>query len=108
MGKDTKKQYEDSPLVSISAYLPYYQAFIGLKMPQAGKNDSLTNIASPTVELTGNTLDELTVNIKLDNSSSNELLEVTPVYRAELTGNWKGRKETVVFAKTDIENSVNK
>ena len=101
-GKDTKKQYEDSPLVSISAYLPYYQAFIGLKMPQAGKNDSLTNIASPTVELTGNTLDELTVNIKLDNSSSNELLEVTPVYRAELTGNWKGDKKTVVFAKTDI------
>ena len=100
--KDTKKQYEDSPLVSISAYLPYYQAFIGLKMPQAGKNDSLTNIASPTVELTGNTLDELTVNIKLDNSSSNELLEVTPVYRAELTGNWKGGKKTVVFAKTDI------
>lgn len=99
---DTNNQYEDSPLVSTSAYMPYYQAFIGLRKPTSTNNDKLTNIATPTAEMTGNTLDDLTVNIKLDNSNSNELLEVTPIYRAELVGNWKDSKETVVFAKTDI------
>ena len=99
--KDTDQQYEDSPLVSTSAYMPYFQAFIGLQKPSSG-NDKLNNIAVPSAEMTGNTLDDLTVNIKLDNSSAKELLEVTPIYRAELIGNWKNSKETVVFAKTDI------
>ena len=102
MTKDADKHYEDSPLVSTSAYMPYYQAFIGLRKPAGSNNDQLKNIATPTAEMTGNTLDDLTVNIKLDNSRSNELLEVTPIYRAELIGNWKDSSETVVFAKTDI------
>ena len=101
VAEDGSNKYQDSPLVSTAAYLPYFQAFIGLKKPTDAA-DGLKNIAKPSAEMTGNTLDSLSVNIKIDNSSSTQLLEVTPIYRAELIGNWKNSKDTVVFAKTDI------
>lgn len=99
MPRGTAK-YEKSAIVSTSVYLPYFQAFMGFKA-QSGKN-TCTNIATPSATITGNTLDSLSVNIKIDNTNSDELLEVTPIYRAELIGNWKDSDETVVFAKTDI------
>ena len=92
--------YESSPIVSTSAYLPYYQAFMGFR--EVSGTNKMSNVATPSAEITGNTLDALSVNIKIDNSNSSELLEVTPIYRAELIGNWKDSNETVVFAKTDI------
>ena len=39
--------------------------------------------------------------MSIDNSNASEILEVAPIYRAELIGNW-GSKKDVVFAKTDI------
>ena len=97
----TATQYQNSPVVSTSAYMPYYQAFISLNEPYKGSPDKVTNRAETSYTISGDTLDTLRVNIAIDNSASNDILEVTPVYRAELIGNW-GDKKDVVFAKTDI------
>ncbi len=97
----TGTKYADSPVISTAAYMPYFQAFMSLKTPKSG-SDKVRNVATTNVSVSGNTLDTLDVNVSLDNSSSNTLLEVTPIYRAELIGNWKDGTDTVVFAKTDI------
>ena len=94
-------KYEDSPVISTKAYMPYYQAFISLNDPYPGSTDKVTNKAKTSYTISGNTLDTLNINVSIDNRGSKGILEVTPIYRAELVGNW-GNKKDVVFAKTDI------
>lgn len=94
--------YEDSPIVSTPAYMPYYRAYLGLQ-----KTGGEQNVATPQISITGNTLDTLSVQISLDNSSASDILSTTPIYRAELIGDWTDgngtvQKTDVVFAKTDI------
>lgn len=97
----TGTKYADSPVISTASYMPYFQAFMSLKKPKAS-SDHVDNVATTKVSISGDTLDTLDVNVSLDNSSSNKLLAVPPIYRAELIGNWKDGTGTVVFAKTDI------
>ena len=81
--------------------MPYYQAFISLNPANSPGTDTVTNRATTSYTISGDTLDTLNVNVSIDNSNSSEILEVAPIYRAELIGNW-GDKKDVVFAKTDI------
>ena len=95
------EKYEDSPVISTKAHMPYFQAFISLNDPNAGSNDKVTNKAKTSYTISGDTLDTLNINISIDNREAKEILEVTPIYRAELVGDWENKKD-VVFAKTDI------
>lgn len=97
----TTGKYESSPMISTAAYMPYYQAFISLNPANSPGTDTVTNRATTSYTISGDTLDTLNVNVSIDNSNSSEILEVAPIYRAELIGNW-GDKKDVVFAKTDI------
>lgn len=97
----TTGKYESSPVISTAAYMPYYQAFISLNPANSPGTDTVTNRATTSYTISGDTLDTLNVNVSIDNSNSSEILEVAPIYRAELIGNW-GSKKDVVFAKTDI------
>ena len=97
----TTGKYESSPVISTAAYMPYYQAFISLNPANSLGTDTVTNRATTSYTISGDTLDTLNVNVSIDNSNSSEILEVAPIYRAELIGNW-GDKKDVVFAKTDI------
>ena len=97
----TTGKYESSPVISTAAYMPYYQAFISLNPANSPGTDTVTNRATTSYTISGDTLDTLNVNVSIDNSNSSEILEVAPIYRAELIGNW-GDKKDVVFAKTDI------
>ena len=81
--------------------MPYYQAFISLNPANSPGTDTVTNRATTSYTISGDTLDTLNVNVSIDNSNASEILEVAPIYRAELIGNW-GSKKDVVFAKTDI------
>ena len=81
--------------------MPYYQAFISLNPANSPGTDTVTNRATTSYTISGDTLDTLNVNVSINNSNSSEILEVAPIYRAELIGNW-GDKKDVVFAKTDI------
>ena len=97
----TTGKYESSPVISTAAYMPYYQAFISLNPANSPGTDTVTNRATTSYTISGDTLDTLNVNVSIDNSNASEILEVAPIYRAELIGNW-GSKKDVVFAKTDI------
>lgn len=97
----TTGKYESSPVISTAAYMPYYQAFISLNPANSPGTDTVTNRATTSYTISGDTLDTLNVNVSINNSNSSEILEVAPIYRAELIGNW-GDKKDVVFAKTDI------
>ena len=97
----TAGKYESSPVISTAAYMPYYQAFISLNPANSPGTDTVTNRATTSYTISGDTLDTLNVNVSIDNSNASEILEVAPIYRAELIGNW-GSKKDVVFAKTDI------
>lgn len=97
----TTGKYENSPVISTAAYMPYYQAFISLNPANSPGTDTVTNRATTSYTISGDTLDTLNVNVSIDNSNASEILEVAPIYRAELIGNW-GSKKDVVFAKTDI------
>lgn len=97
----TTGKYESSPVISTAAYMPYYQAFISLNPANSPGTDTVTNRATSSYTISGDTLDTLNVNVSIDNSNASEILEVAPIYRAELIGNW-GSKKDVVFAKTDI------
>lgn len=97
----TTGKYESSPVISTAVYMPYYQAFISLNPANSPGTDTVTNRATTSYTISGDTLDTLNVNVSIDNSNSSEILEVAPIYRAELIGNW-GDKKDVVFAKTDI------
>lgn len=97
----TTGKYESSPVISTAAYMPYYQAFISLNPANSPGTDTVTNRATTSYTISGDTLDTLNVNVSIDNSNASEILEVAPIYRAELIGNW-GDKKDVVFAKTDI------
>ncbi|WP_296116261.1 prepilin-type N-terminal cleavage/methylation domain-containing protein [uncultured Eubacterium sp.] len=99
-------EYQDSPVISISAYMPLYQAFLGLQYPSNRYEDTLDHVAATSYSVSGNTLDTLSVDVTIDDTANTEILEVNPIYRAELIGNWTDAKGTtykdVVFAKTDI------
>ena len=98
--------YEDSPVISTSAYMPLFQAFIGLDTPYTWSTDNLSHIAKTSYSISGNTLDTLSVDVTIDDTKNAEILEVNPIYRAELLGDWTDAKGTVhkdvVFAKTDM------
>lgn len=99
---DAAKKLESSALISTTAYMPYYQAFISLNTTEVPNvNDSVTNVAATNPSITGDTLDTLSVSVEIDNGNSSKVLQVTPIYRAELIGDWNGQKD-VVFAKQDI------
>ena len=97
--------YEDSPVVSTSAYMPLFQAFLGLNKPYFYE-DTLNHIAKTSYSISGDTLDTLSVDVTIDDTANTEILEVNPIYRAELLGDWTDSKGTVhkdvVFAKTDM------
>ncbi len=99
-------EYQDSPVISTSAYMPLYQAFLGLQYPSNRHEDTLDHVAATSYSVSGNTLDTLSVDVTIDDTANTEILEVNPIYRAELIGNWTDAKGTtykdVVFAKTDI------
>ena len=95
-----KNQYIDSPEVSVSAYLPKYTPLISLTT-----NNSSTGKAKASVGMSGNTLDNLSINITLDGSNTG-IIDTPPVYRAELIGTWKGKND-VVFAQTDLLAAAN-
>lgn len=84
--------YESSSLKSIPVYLPKYRPSITLK--------TWTPQATPKVTISGETIDNLSVNIELDGSSTGNI-DTPPIYRAELIGSWNG-ENNVVFAQTDI------
>ena len=88
----TTGKYESSPVISTAAYMPYYQAFISLNPANSPGTDTVTNRATTSYTISGDTLDTLNVNVSIDNSNSSEILEVAPIYRAELivTGEIKG------------------
>lgn len=92
--------YQDSAQISTSAYLPYYRASIPLIDDQKA-NLNVDNSATPGIAITGDTLEELSVNVTLDNSRSTLIKSVQPIYRVELLGTWKGQNN-VVLAKTEV------
>lgn len=81
---------QSSKQISTAVSLPYYRPPITLKTwtPQLSKN----------ITITGNTLDDLTVNVEL-NAGSNAM-DTPPIYRVELVGTWNGQVDTVL-AKED-------
>lgn len=91
--------YQDSATSSTAAYLPYYRASIPLQ--DDFKANQTDNSATPNVTITGESLEELSINVALDNSSTSLIKQVQPIYRVELLGTWKGRTD-VVLAKTDV------
>lgn len=94
--------YENSSSVSTPVYLPAYKPTIALK---GGKSSATSGVsgekADPSVSLSGDTLEKLSVNIKLDGSGQSKIVENPPVYRAELIGTWNGQSD-VIFAHTDM------
>ena len=101
-----KTDYEDSPVISTSAYMPLFQAFLGLNTPYKWTTDKLSHIANTSYSVSGSTLDTLSVDVTIDDAANTEILEVNPIYRAELIGDWTDTKgntySDVVFAKTDM------
>lgn len=86
---------QSAPQISIASFQPYYRASIPLS------DSNRNNSATPSVTISGSSLDDLSINIQLDNSKTNSIKEVQPIYRAELLGTWKGEND-IVLAKTDI------
>lgn len=88
----TAKDYESSATKSLPVYLPQYRPSITLK--------TWTPQATPKVDISGDDLENLSVNIELDGSRTG-IIENPPIYRAELVGTWNGESD-VVFAQTDM------
>lgn len=81
---------QSSRQISTAVALPYYRPSITLRTwtPQLKKN----------ITITGNTLDDLNVNVELN--AGNNAMDTPPIYRVELVGTWNGQVDTV-FAKED-------
>lgn len=100
--------FENSPLISVATYMPYFYPTVPLFTTdgQEYANPSNTSPATPSVEVDGDNLENLTIQVSLDTSDAKILKEVQPIYRAELIGTWKGSDgrtyNDVVFAKQDI------
>lgn len=82
---------QSSKEISTAVALPFYRAPITLRgwTPQLSKN----------ITITGDTLDDLTVNVALN--AGNTAMDTPPVYRVELVGTWNGQEDTVL-AKEDV------
>lgn len=97
-GSSTKA--EDSKEVSTAVNLPCYMPNYLINSTAAGDQ-----LLAKNVTVTGDTLDNLSIQVELDASSRNAIV-TPPVYRAELTGTWTepdGTKvEAAVLAKADI------
>lgn len=96
----TNSNYENSATKSTPVYLPKYKPSISLT-----KNNSASGKAKVSVEVTGTTLENLSVNVILDGSNTG-IIETPPIYRAELVGTWTYASGTsvadTVFAQTDM------
>ena len=81
---------QSSRQISTAVALPYYRPSITLRTwtPQLKKN----------ITITGNTLDDLNVNVELN--AGNNAMDTPPIYRVELVGTWNGQVDTVL-AKED-------
>lgn len=90
---------KESALVSVPVSLPNYKALIGV-----GTAANSTT-AKVSWEIEGATKDALSVQVKLDATSSN-LIDTPPVYAVELVGTWKAgtpeEKQNVVFASQEV------
>ena len=97
--------YQDSPVISTAAYMPQYQALLGLNNRHCYYCAQPSHVAITSWSISGDTLDTLSVDVTIDDTG-NGILEVNPIYRAELIGNWTDSAgktyKDVVFAKTDI------
>ena len=81
---------QSSKQISTAVSLPYYRPPITFK--------NVDTSLSKNITITGNTLDDLTVNVEL-NAGSNAM-DTPPIYRVELVGTWNGQVDTVL-AKED-------
>lgn len=92
--------YENSATKSTPVYLPKYKPSISLTT-----SNSSNGKAKVSVDVTGTTLENLSVNVRLDGSNTG-IIETPPIYRAELIGTWKDASgkdiADTVFAQTDM------
>lgn len=92
--------YENSATKSTPVYLPKYKPSISLTT-----SNSSNGKAKVSVDVTGTTLENLSINVTLDGSNTG-IIETPPIYRAELIGTWKDASEKTiadtVFAQTDM------
>lgn len=92
--------YENSATKSTPVYLPKYKPSISLTT-----RNSSNGKAKVSVDVTGTTLENLSVNVTLDGSNTG-IIETPPIYRAELIGTWKDASgkdiADTVFAQTDM------
>lgn len=99
MAQATAANYEDSAINSTPVYLPKYKPSIKLG------TKSSSGQAQAKVDVTGTTLENLSINVTLDGSSTG-IIETPPIYRAELVGTWTYASGTsvadTVFAQTDM------
>ena len=99
MAQATAENYEDSAINSTPVYLPKYKPSIKLG------TKSSSGQAQAKVDVTGTTLENLSINVTLDGSNTG-IIETPPIYRAELIGTWKDASEKTiadtVFAQTDM------
>ena len=92
--------YENSATKSTPVYLPKYKPSISLTT-----SNSTNGKAKVSVDVTGTTLENLSVNVTLDGSKTG-IIETPPIYRAELIGTWEDASgkdiADTVFAQTDM------
>ncbi len=92
----TNNTAQSSQEVSTSVGLPHYGAPIALK--------GTTSNATVTTKVEGTTIDDLAINVTIN--SGQTAMQVPPVYRVELIGDWTGadRQEhtNVVLKQTDV------
>lgn len=95
-----RSNYENSATKSTPVYLPKYKPSISLTT-----SNSSNGKAKVSVDVTGTTLENLSVNVRLDGSNTG-IIETPPIYRAELIGTWKDASgkdiADTVFAQTDM------
>ena len=84
---------QDSKEISTPIYIPYYYR------PPITLN-TWTPQLKTSWELTGDTLEDLSVKVTLD-ATGQAAMNTPPIYRVELVGDWKEQKD-VVFAKEDV------
>lgn len=92
--------YENSATKSTPVYLPKYRPSISLTTINSSNGK-----AKVSVDVTGTTLENLSVNVTLDGSNTG-IIETPPIYRAELIGTWENASgkniADTVFAQTDM------
>lgn len=92
--------YENSATKSTPVYLPKYKPSISLTA-----SNSSNGKAKVSVDVTGTTLENLSINVTLDGSNTG-IIETPPIYRAELIGTWEDASgkyiADTVFAQTDM------